>query len=35
LLLKNAQFFGQKQLIAEVLSRQYTASRTISQKHKK
>lgn len=35
LLLKNAQLFGQKQLIAEILSKQQTASRTIGQRHKK
>ncbi|KAL6608134.1 hypothetical protein ACP70R_041197 [Stipagrostis hirtigluma subsp. patula] len=35
LLLKNAQLFGQKQLIAEVLSKQQTASRTIGQRLKK
>ncbi|PAN30144.1 hypothetical protein PAHAL_5G279700 [Panicum hallii] len=35
LLLKNAQLFGQNQLIAEILSKQQTASRTIGQRHKK
>ncbi|KAF8671037.1 hypothetical protein HU200_050316 [Digitaria exilis] len=35
LLLKNAQLFGQKQIIAEILSKQQTASRTIGQRHKK
>ncbi|OEL34266.1 Pentatricopeptide repeat-containing protein [Dichanthelium oligosanthes] len=35
LLLKNAQLFGQKQLVAEILSKQQTASRTIGQRHKK
>ncbi|XP_062213356.1 pentatricopeptide repeat-containing protein At1g10910, chloroplastic [Phragmites australis] len=35
LLLKNAQIFGQKQLIAEVLSKQQAVSRTIGQRHKK
>ncbi|KAK3161032.1 hypothetical protein QOZ80_1BG0070760 [Eleusine coracana subsp. coracana] len=35
LLLKNAHIFGQTQLIAEVLSKQQAASRTIGQRHKK
>ncbi|KAG2589399.1 pentatricopeptide repeat-containing protein At1g10910, chloroplastic-like [Panicum virgatum] len=35
LLLKNAQLFGRNQLIAEILSKQQTASRTIGQRHKK
>ncbi|KAL6881949.1 hypothetical protein ACP4OV_011421 [Aristida adscensionis] len=35
LLLKNAQVFGKKQLIAEVLSKQQTMSRPIGQRHKK
>ncbi|KAJ1283865.1 hypothetical protein BS78_03G160000 [Paspalum vaginatum] len=34
LLLKNAQLFGQKQLIAEILSKQQRALRTIGQRHK-
>jgi hypothetical protein len=34
LLLKNAQLFGPKQLIAEILSKQQTASRIIGQRHK-
>jgi hypothetical protein len=35
LLLKNAQLFGQKQVIAEILSKQQIASRTIGLRHKK
>uniref|UniRef100_A0A0D9YAJ7 Pentacotripeptide-repeat region of PRORP domain-containing protein n=1 Tax=Oryza glumipatula TaxID=40148 RepID=A0A0D9YAJ7_9ORYZ len=35
LLLRNAQLFGQKQLIAEILSKQQGASRITSQRHQK
>ncbi|ONM41378.1 pentatricopeptide repeat-containing protein At1g10910, chloroplastic [Zea mays] len=35
LLLKNAQLFGEKQVIAEILSKQQIASRTIGLRHKK